>query len=247
MDGDPLFGLAPRTTALLIIDMIHHQLTPGEGFLGDLARQGTDVGYFDRRVRTQLVPNLVRLAARCRALGATVAHVRVGAFREDYSDLVPSFREAFASWGAREGSRACAPIDALRPAPGDIDLVKTGSGAFNGSGLDSHFRNIGIRDILYAGVITNGCVLLSAAAGFDLGYTGHLVTDATATLSDRLQQAAEEAMALYVAKPLTTEEAIRALERAACGKAEGGPSRYASRRTEPTPPRGMAREPEFRG
>jgi nicotinamidase-related amidase len=144
-----------------------------------------------------------------------VAYLRVGAYRADYSDLTPAFQEAFRSWGARKGTWACEVIEPLRPEPGDIDLIKTGSGGFNSSALDIHLRNAGIRNVLYTGVITNGCVLLTAAQGFDLGYKGYLVTDATATTSQRIQDAAEETMALYVAKPVSTDEVLAMLARGA--------------------------------
>jgi biuret amidohydrolase len=79
---------------------------------------------------------------------------------------------------AVDGSWACEVIDALRLQPGDITLIKTGSGCFLTSNLDNHQRNMRISHVLYTGVITNGCVLLTLAAGFDLGYHGYLVGDA---------------------------------------------------------------------
>ena len=110
--------------------------------------------------------------------------------------------------GATDGSWACEVIEPLRPEPGDISLIKTGSGGFGTSNLDSHLRNMGIRNVLYTGVITNGCVLLTLAAGFDLGYNGYLVADATATFSQRWQDLTEELVGVYMAKVVTTTQII---------------------------------------
>lgn len=212
MQTDAPARLDPKTTAVVVVDMINHQVTRGRCFLGDLERDGVDVDYMVERLQSLVIPNLQRLLSACRQRSVTVAYLRVGAYRSDYSDLVPAFQDAFRSWEAREGTWACEVIEPLRPAAGDIDLIKTGSGGFNTSGLDSHLRNIGIRNILYTGVITNGCVLLTAASGFDLGYNGYLVTDTTATLSQELQQATEETMALYVAKPVSTGQVLNMLD-----------------------------------
>lgn len=59
---------------------------------------------------------------------------------------------------------------------GDISLVKYGSGAF-ASELDAVLRNRGVRSIIYAGVLMIACVLLSTAAGFDLGDRQCMVAD----------------------------------------------------------------------
>ena len=131
------------------------------------------------------------------------------------SDALPAFRPVFRAAGARADSLSCAVIDELRPQDGDISLVKTGSGGFTTSGLDGHLRNLGIEHVLYTGVITNGCVLLTLAAGFDLGYYGYLVSDSTATYSEGLQQSAESLVSGWLAELVTTDSVIETLRTAA--------------------------------
>jgi len=102
-------------------------------------------------------------------------------------------------------------IEALAPEPGDLRLIKTGSGGFLSTGLDSHLRNIGVEHVIYTGVITNACVLLTAGAGFDLGYWGYLASDTTAAYSQRLQDVTEEILSAYIAKVAKTDELIARL------------------------------------
>ena len=73
-------------------------------------------------------------------------------------------------------------------------------------------RARGVDTVLYTGVATNVCVLLTVSAGFDMEYKGYLVTDATGTFSDELQSAAELVMGSMTATLTTTDEAIATLE-----------------------------------
>lgn len=76
-------------------------------------------------------------------------------------------------------------------------------------------RNLGVRTVLYAGVVTNACVLLTVAAGYDLGYRQYLLADCTAALSDEDQHYAERFMDNYMAQAVTAAEAVQALRAAA--------------------------------
>jgi nicotinamidase-related amidase len=192
---------------VVVIDMINHQLSP-DCAIGMYQNFGLSCDYMLERVESVVVPNHQRLLAAARAAGAVVAYVRMGSFRPDASDANPSLAPMLRAWGAQDGQWACDVIDAIAPVEGDLSLIKTGSGCFGTSALDSHLRNMGIGDVLYTGVLTNACVMLTVAAGFDLGYRNYLVTDATATHTQRLQDNAEELMGGYLAQNITTDECV---------------------------------------
>ncbi len=198
--------LDPTKTALVVVDMINWQVprVPEE-------RGGVDFTYFVRQLETTVIPNHQRLIAACRVAGARIVFLRVGAYQADYSDGVRPFQAVFAAAGARADTPACAVIDELTPEPGDVSLVKTGSGGFTTSGLDSHLRNMGVEHVLYSGIITNGCVLLTLTAGFDLGYYGYLVSDATTTYSEALQATTESLVSGWLADVVTTEQMMKTL------------------------------------
>jgi nicotinamidase-related amidase len=53
---------------------------------------------------------------------------------------------------------------------------------------------------------------LTVASGFDLGYHNYVVTDATATHTQRLQDHAEELMGGYLAFNVTTDDCLSRFE-----------------------------------
>jgi biuret amidohydrolase len=210
--------LNAKETAVLVVDMVNWQVTRADGMLGLMEKDGVTVDYIVDRVNETVVPNLQHLFAVCRENGAKIVYLRVGCFQPDFSDSIGPFRKMMREVGATERSWACEVIQSLRPQPGEVSLLKTGSGGFGTSNLDIHLRNMGIRNVLYTGVITNGCVLLTLAAGFDLGYHGYLVSDATATFSQRWQDLTEEIVGVYMAKVVTTAEIIDELSGAKPGR-----------------------------
>jgi biuret amidohydrolase len=193
-----------RKAAIVIVDMVNWNVprTPNSS--------GLAPAYYVERLAKMVIPNHQRLLNACREAGVTVVFLRVGCSRPDYGDGLAVMRGAFKSNQARDGMPACDVIAELFQ-EGDLSLLKTGSGGFNSSALDIHLRNMGIVHVLYTGVITNACVLLTVAAGFDLGYSGHLVSDATATFSQELQDQAENLIGQFMAQIATTDEMVKLL------------------------------------
>ncbi len=142
--------------------------------------------YYVDRCAELVVPAHQRLLPAARAAGMKVVYLRVGASEGDFSDAIRPFREGFRMYDALVDAPACEVIAEIAPEPGDITLAKRGSGGFNTSALDACLRELGVDTVLYTGVATNVCVLLTVSAGFDLEYKGYLVADATATFSDEL-------------------------------------------------------------
>jgi biuret amidohydrolase len=203
--------LDPTRTAVVVVDMVNHQCTPDAGMLEAWRHSGAvDPAYIIERIESVAIPAHQRLLGEARALGARVVYLKVGAYTTDYADLTPGFR-GIAAWEPRADLWGAQVIEAVAPVPGDIELIKTGSGGFETSGLDSHLRNLRIENVVYTGVITNGCVMLTAAGGFDRGYRGFLASDATATVSDGLQRAAELMMDGFVATVAPVERILGAM------------------------------------
>jgi nicotinamidase-related amidase len=157
------------------------------------------------------MPGLQDVLAAARAARVPVVHARLASRSADYRDLVPAFQPYLRGAGALDADPSTEPLEGLWQ-DGDISLVKRGSGAFS-SDLDPVLRNRGIDTVLYAGVLTNACVLLSAATGFDLGYRQYLLADATATLDPADQEAAERFIGTYLAQIVTTASAAAALRK----------------------------------
>lgn len=191
----------PERTAVIVVDMVNHQMTKDAAMMAELERNGLDTSYYLDRVFTTVIPTLGRLLTGARSRGARIIHVRTAAYRPDCSDALPTVQEALRGWGAIEGTWACDVVDGLELDDGDLSLPKSGSGGFT-SNLELHLRNMRIENLIYTGVATSGCVLATVFEGFDHGYRGYLVTDCTATTSPYLQQAAEDMVGMYLARPV---------------------------------------------
>ncbi|MBV9659584.1 MAG: cysteine hydrolase [Acidimicrobiales bacterium] len=202
---------APERTAVVVVDMVNHQCTPGRGMLAAWDAASIETAYIKDRVSSLVVPAHRDLLAAVREAGGKVIFLRVGAYDAGYSDLTPGFK-GIAAWEPRADLWGTEVLADIEVEPGDISLIKTGSGGFYTSALDSHLRNMQITTVAYTGVITNGCVMLTAAGGFDRGYRGLIVSDATATLSQALQDTAELLMDGFMANVVTTADVISLLQ-----------------------------------
>lgn len=211
-------ALVPSRTAVVIVDMVRHQTDPEQGCLPQLARLGMDTTHYQQQVREQVIPNTGRLAGAARAAGAQVVFLRLGAASERMDEVTRHFQPVLREWGAWDGTEACSVIPELTPETGDITLLKTGSGGFTTSPLDAELRQRGIEHVLYTGVVTHACVLLTLAAGFDLGYYGYLVSDATAAFSSRLHNATEDLVSGFLARVVTTRRMLAQLNAGSAGQ-----------------------------
>lgn len=194
--------IRPSETALVVVDMTNSQVPR---HVGETPMASP---YFVDRLRELAIPNQVRLLEACRQAGVRVVFLRVGCQATDYADSGPRLRAMNRVLHGRDGTEATRVIEELAPRDGELSLLKTGSSGFTTANLDLVLRNMSVRHVLYTGVVTNACVMLTIAGGFDLGYYGYLVTDATATRSPDLQRDAESVIGEFMANIVTTDDIL---------------------------------------
>ena len=176
------FEADPAALGLLVIDMQRDFLEPG-GF-------GASLGNDTRPLRA-IVPTVRQLLAGFRELGRPVVHTRE-CHRADLSDCPPAKRERGRSLlriGDRgllgrllvAGEPGSAIVPELAPRPGEPVIDKPGKGAFCRTRLDDLLRDLGLRQLVLAGVTTEVCVQTTMREANDRGYDCLLATDATAS------------------------------------------------------------------
>jgi nicotinamidase-related amidase len=151
----PLTTLDP-TPALVVIDL-------QKGIVSDsVAHVVPNAAALARAFREYALPvMLVNVTGR--APGRTDAHIRAS---HGSTGTLP------ASWADI--------VDELDPQPGDHLITKRRRSAFHDTGLDTLLRDLGVTQIVLAGVSTSSGVESTARSGHDHGYHVVLATDAMA-------------------------------------------------------------------
>ncbi len=211
----------PADTALVVIDMQHASGSRERGLGRYLAERGRlqEAEYRFNRIEQLIIPNTQRLLAAWRAAKAPVIYVKVGAFKPDLSDAPPHLRAFFQITNNYEGSPDNQIVEALAPQPGEPIVLKNTMGAFASSNLGEVFQRLGVKTAVYVGVSTNNCVDTTAREAADRGYGSILVSDATGTCSDRMQEVTLESFRRLWGRVETTESLIAELQHNATAEA----------------------------
>jgi nicotinamidase-related amidase len=135
------------------------------------------------------VPVIARLLAMARRLRMPVIHTRE-AHKSDLSDC-PSSKRLRGDCSLRigdagpmgrllvDGEPGNAIIEALQPAPGEVEIAKPGKGAFYATPLEETLQQLGVTHLLFTGVTTEVCVQTTMREANDRGYECLLVEDGT--------------------------------------------------------------------
>jgi nicotinamidase-related amidase len=177
--------LAPRHTALVIIDMQKDFCTPGFG----ADRAGRDLG-----PTRSIIPGLEALLAVARAAGVLIVHVGFWTLPDHLSDSGPWLaqrrRATFSSDKlALAGSEGAEFIEELSPLPGELVIHKHRYSAFKGTDLGMILDVRRIRSVVTTGVSTNACVESTLRDAFETGYYVAIPHDGTASWSHELYEA----------------------------------------------------------
>lgn len=205
--------IRPDNTALVVVDMQNATGNRNMGLGKLLTEEGRadSAGYRFDRIDNLLVPNIRRLIDACRGVGASVVYITYGSELEDYSDMPAHMLRIVEATQNREGRPEHEIVDALAPEPGDLVLNKKTMGAFGSTGIDTNLRAMGVETVLVVGVSTNNCVAMTAMEACDHQYGLVVVSDATGTDSDEMQEATLTMLRRLWGRVNTTDEVIAEL------------------------------------
>jgi nicotinamidase-related amidase len=187
--------LDPKKTALVLIDL-------QQGIVGAprAPRSGAEV-----------VQNAARLAARFRALGATVVLVRV-AFQPDFKDALNPPADVVNPFNPSALPSTWADlVPEVGPQAGDLVITKRQWGAFHGTELDLQLRRRGVGTIVLGGIATNIGVESTARSAFEHGYAQVFVEDAMASVSAEMHEFAVKNIFPRIGFVRSTDQVLAAL------------------------------------
>ena len=187
--------LDPKKSALVLIDLqrgiVGRPLAPHAG--------------------PAVVQNAALLAAKFRALGATVVLVRVS-FQPDFKDVLKVPVDSTVVFDPSSYPPTWADlVPELGQQPSDIVITKRQWGAFHGTELDLQLRRRGVTTIVLGGISTNIGVESTARSAYEHGYAQVLVEDAMASQSAEAHAFAVKEIFPRLARVRTTAAVLAAL------------------------------------
>lgn len=182
----------PGQTALLLVDMQRAWLEPGAD-PDHPAESARD--YFYRETAQRAIPNQQRLLEAARANGVEVIHTIIRSLTRDGRDRSLDHKMTPIHLGPDDPKAL--PVPALAPVGDEILLPKTSSGVFNSTNIDYLLRNLGVRYLVIAGIMTDQCVDMAVRDGADLGYMITCVGDACAARTAQRHETALKAFGGY--------------------------------------------------
>ena len=153
-------------------------------------------GYGPLLAKRNTIANTVEALRKARAAGLHIGYVRVG-FSPDYREC-PSTSRLFQ--GAKKaglfklGAWGTEVHSALKPEPGDYDIVKHRVSPFYATSLAAVLGANDVRRIYVSGVSTSGAVLSAAKEGHDRDYEVVVLEDCCCALTEAQHEAVVEQM-----------------------------------------------------
>lgn len=197
--------LDPATTALLVIDIQNTYLEPPEDPAELLRWQP-----FLERMNKVVIPNTVRLMDWARAKGIEVMFARIACQKADGRDRSLSQKKpGFNYLLLPEGRADSQIVPELTPLPDEICVTKMTDSALTGTNLRLMLSNMGIRDVIVAGIFTDQCVSSTVRSLCDESFGVLVVEDCCAAATDALHRHELEIINMIYCHVVTATELKR--------------------------------------
>ena len=173
--------LKPDQSALLFIDVQNFAAhRDGAEFHGlppdDFAQK---YGWFFDQLDTYVIPNMQAIQSACRTAGVEVMYTTIESLTLDGRDRSLDYK--ITGFNVPKGSWDGKVVDQIAPVGDEIILPKSSSSVFVSTHIDYVLRNLGVKQIVISGLITDQCVESAIRDACDLGYLVTQVTDACLT------------------------------------------------------------------
>lgn len=169
--------------ALLLVDVQNYNTNPAGGSFTRLSETDRSaLGRFLDHVNAITLPNQARLLRVCRDAGIEVIYTVIENLTRDGRDRSLDYK--ISGIDVPKGSWDAKVPDIVAPLDDEIVLPKTSSSVFISTAIDYVLRNLEVRSLIIAGLLTDQCIDSAVRDACDLGYLVTLVTDACASHSE---------------------------------------------------------------
>lgn len=173
--------LVLRESALLFIDVQNFCARRDGGEFKDLpeAEFQAKYGWFLREMQARVIPNMQRLQAAFRKAKVEVMYTTIESLTKDGRDRSLDYK--ITGFNVPKGSWDGKVIDELAPSDDEMVFPKSSSSVFVSTHIDYVLRNLGVKQLVLSGIVTDQCVESAVRDACDLGYLVTQVTDACLT------------------------------------------------------------------
>jgi ureidoacrylate peracid hydrolase len=123
-----------------------------------------------------------RLQRACRHAGVEILYTTIESLTKDGRDRSLDYK--ITGFNVPKGSWDGKVIDQIAPTGDEIVLPKTSSSVFVSTHIDYILRNLGVRQLVLSGLLTDQCVESAIRDACDLGYLVTQITDACLTITE---------------------------------------------------------------
>lgn len=175
--------LVPSQSALLFIDVQNFSAHRDGAEFKDLSPEEFErsYGWYFNELETRVVPNMQAIQAACREAKVEVMYTTIESLTLDGRDRSLDYK--ITGFNVPKGSWDGKVLDGIAPVGDEIVLPKTSSSVFVSTHIDYILRNLGVKQLVLSGLITDQCVESAIRDACDLGYLVTEVTDACLTYS----------------------------------------------------------------
>lgn len=175
--------IMPGHTAILFVDTQNYNCLPTGGQYEGLTFESFDdkYGYFFECLDTEVKNNWVRLQKAFRHAGHEVVYTVMESLTLDGRDRSLDYK--ISNFNIPRGSYDAQVIKEIAPQGDEIVFSKSSCSVFISTNIDYILRNLQIRSLVIAGVLTDQCIDSAVRDACDLGYLVTVVDDACATHS----------------------------------------------------------------
>ena len=175
----------PAHAALLIVDVQNYCAHPDGA--GSHALDARQRDYLFGSLRETVIFNLQLLQSACRRAHIEVVYAAVENMTRDGRDRSLDYK--ISGIDVPRGSWDAQILDEITPGTDEMVFRKTSSSVFISTNIDYVLRNVGVRSLIIAGMMTDQCVESTVRDACDLGYLVTLASDAcTTTSAERHEQ-----------------------------------------------------------
>ena len=205
--------LVPYESALLFVDVQNFSAHRKGAEFADLTVDhfNKEYGWFFNELEARVIPNMQAIQSACRQAGVEVMYTTIESLTRDGRDRSLDYK--ITGFNVPKGSWDGKVIDALAPDEDEIVLPKSSSSVFVSTHIDYILRNLGVKQLVLSGLLTDQCVESAVRDACDLGYLVTEVTDACLTYTQERHDNSLRAIKGYC-RQITSQDLIEELAHA---------------------------------